>query len=239
MTRLTRIAALACLAAGAGACTDVTTAPLSAVSSDNVFNDPGAYQSAVAKLYGTLALAGPGDADAGSSDIQGIDSGFGQYLRALWNLEELPTDEATLAWNDQSAGVQDLNSQTWTTTNGTVTAMYARILLQAALASEFLRNTTDDQLGARGASQQQRTDVKRYRAEARFLRALSYWHAIDLFGAVPLVKEDFAVGKTPPTQATRADVFNYVVSELNAIRADLAPAGAGEYARADQGAAAM
>ena len=77
-----RAAALAALAAGAGACTDVTTVPQSAVSSENVFNDAGAYQAAVAKLYGTLALAGPGDADAGSSDIQGIDSGFGQYLRA-------------------------------------------------------------------------------------------------------------------------------------------------------------
>src|SRR4051812_6459539 len=74
---------------GAAACTDVTTAPKSAVSSENVFRDAAAYRSAVAKLYGTLALAGPGDADAGSSDIQGIDSGFGQYLRAWWNLQEL------------------------------------------------------------------------------------------------------------------------------------------------------
>src|SRR5690348_9153098 len=178
-------AALAALAAGAGGCTDVTTQPRSAVSSANVFNDAGAYQAAAAKLYGTLALAGPGDADAGSSDIQGIDSGFGQYLRALWNLQELPTDEATLAWNDQSAGVQDLNSQTWTTNNGTVTAMYARVMLQATLASEFLRQTSDEALATRNVSAAQRTDIKRYRAEARFLRALSYWHAIDLFGSVP------------------------------------------------------
>src|SRR5207237_8139612 len=69
------------------ACTDVTTEPKSAVSSENVFRDAGAYRAAVAKLYGTLALAGPGDADAGSSDIQGIDSGFGQYMRASRNLQ--------------------------------------------------------------------------------------------------------------------------------------------------------
>ena len=59
-------------------------------------------------------------------------------------MQELPTDEAILAWNDQSAGVQDLNTQRWTPSNGSVTALYARILLQATLASEFLRQTTDE-----------------------------------------------------------------------------------------------
>ena len=242
ITRRLRAAALAGLAVGAGACTDVTTAPRSAVSSENVFNDAGAYQAAVAKLYGTLALAGPGDADAGSSDIQGIDSGFGQYLRAYWNLQELPTDEATLAWNDQSAGVQDLNSQTWTPGNGTLTAMYARILLQATLASEFLRQTTDERLAARNVTTAQRTEIARFRAEARFLRALSYWHAIDLFGSVPFVTEGSPVGGSAPAQATRQQLFDYAVNELQAIRADL-PAGTpgpGQYyGRATQAAADM
>jgi starch-binding outer membrane protein, SusD/RagB family len=242
MTRFIRTAALVCLTAGIGACTDVTTTPLSAVSSENVFNDAGAYRAAVAKLYGTLALAGPGDADAGSSDIQGIDSGFGQYLRAWWNLQELPTDEATLAWNDQSAGVQDLNSQTWTTGNGTVTAMYARILLQATLASEFLRQTADDRLTARGATPAQRTEVSRYRAEARFLRALSYWHAIDLFGSVPLVTEETPVGGSAPAQASRQQLFDFVVKELTEARAALPAASradATQYGRATQAAVDM
>ena len=240
-TRL-RGAALAALAAGAGACTDVTTQPRSAVSSANVFNDAGAYQAAVAKLYGTLALAGPGDADAGSSDIQGIDSGFGQYLRAWWNLQQLPTDEATLAWNDQSAGVQDLNSQTWTTGNGTVTAMYARVLLQSTLASEFLRQTTDELLAQRNVPTALRADVKRFRAEARFLRALSVWHAIDLFGSVPLVTEETPVGGSAPPQASRQELFDFAVRELQAARADL-PAGnrtdATQYGRATQAAVDM
>jgi hypothetical protein len=122
--RAAAVAALALL--GAAGCTDVTTEPLSAISTANVFNDPGAYRSALAKLYGTLALSGPGDTDG---DIQGIDPGFGQYLRAYWNLQQLPTDETTLAWNDQSAGVQELNAQTWTTNNGTITGMYARLTL--------------------------------------------------------------------------------------------------------------
>lgn len=245
MTRYTRTAlagagALAMLVAAA--CTDVTTEPKSAISSTNVFNDPGAYQAAVAKLYGTLALSGPGDPNAGSSDIQGIDAGFGQYMRAYWNLQELTTDEATLAWNDQSAGVQDLNSQTWTTSNGTITAMYARILLQATLASEFLRQTTDELLTQRGATTTQRAEVKRYRAEARFLRALSYWHAIDLFGSVPLVTEASGIGGSAPPQATRQALYDFAVKELMEARNDLPVANRADptqYGRATQAAVDM
>ena len=246
-----RTLAAAVLAAFGGAfgaaCTDVTVAPQSAIASTNVFNDPGAYQAAAAKLYGTLALSGPGDANncggpVPCTDIQGIDAGFGQYLRVYWNLQELPTDEATIAWNDQSAGVQDLNSQSWTTNNGSITAMYARVMLQATLTSEFLRQTTDAQLTARGASQQQRAEVARFRAEARFLRALSYWHAMDLFGAVPLVTEDSPVGGRAPAQATRQQLHDFVVREATAAREGLpAPrrGDASQYGRATQAASDM
>ena len=235
--RATALAALALLAAAG--CTDVTTEPRSAISSANVFNDATAYRSAVAKLYGTLALSGPGDTDG---DIQGIDPGFGQYLRAYWNLQELPTDEATLAWNDQSAGVQDLNSQTWTPANGTITAMYARIALQTVLAANFLRETTDERLTARGVPQAERAEIARYRAEARFLRALSYWHAIDLFGSVPFVTEESPIGGSAPPQASRQRLYEYAVAELTAIRDQLPagnPADATQYGRATQGAVDM
>ena len=58
------------------------------------------------------------------------------------------------------------------------------------------------------------TDVQYYRAEARFLRALSYWHAIDLFANVPFVTENDPVGAFFPPQIMRADLFDYVESEL-------------------------
>jgi hypothetical protein len=240
--RTTAVATLALLSAAA--CTDVTTQPRSAIGASNAFGDPGAYRSAVAKLYGTLALSGSGG--AGTSDIQGIDAGFGQYLRVYWNLQQLPTDETALAWNDESAGVQDLNRQTWNPSNGSITAMYARLLLQATLAGEFLRQTADDQIASRGLTAAQRAEVATYRAEARFLRALSYWHAIDLFGSVPLVTEATPVGAAAPAQSTRQQLFDYVVGELTAIRAALPVAVAGGpganaalYGRATQQAADM
>jgi hypothetical protein len=237
--RWSTAALAAVLAAGAAACTDVTTEPRSAISSGNVFADPGAYQAAVAKLYGTLALSGPDG--PGNADIQGIDAGFGQYLRALWVLQQLPTDETTLAWNDQSAGVQELNVQEPTPGNGSITAMFARILLQARLASNFLVETTDDRLTSRGVTTTQRAEIRRFRAEARFLRALSYWHGLDLFGQMPLITESSAIGATP-SAATRQQLYDFVVSELQAVRADLpAPnrADPTQYGRASQAAVDM
>jgi hypothetical protein len=163
-----------------------------------------------------------------------------------WNLQQLPTDETVLAWNDQSAGVQDLNTQRWSASNGSTTAMYARIMLQVTLASEFLRQTAEERLAARGVAPALRTEVQTYRAEARFLRALSYWHAIDLFGGVPLVTEETPVGAAAPAQATRQQLFDFVRTELEAVRAALpvaAPGGSAgnpnTYGRATQQAADM
>jgi hypothetical protein len=230
--RTTAVATLALLSAAA--CTDVTTQPRSAIGASNAFGDPGAYRSAVAKLYGTLALSGSGG--AGKADIQGIDAGFGQYVRVYWNLQQLPTDETVLAWNDQSAGVQDLNTQRWTPSNGSVTAMYARILLQVTLAAEFLRQTTGEQVAARGASSDLRAQVNTYRAEARFLRALSYWHALDMFGRIPLVTEETPIGAAAPPQASRQELFDFVVRELTTIRDSLPAANRADGTQRSTGA---
>ena len=218
------------------ACTDLTEEPKSTISSTNVFDEPSSYKAFVAKIYAGLAVSGQ-SGPSGSGDIQGIDEGFSQYVRLLWQMQELPTDEAAIAWND--AGVQELNTQIWSSSNQFLGSMYYRIYFQVAMANEFLRETTDDKLTSRNTSASLRADIKTYRAEARFLRAMAYWHGIDLFGDIPLVTEATAVGKTPPTQATRATIYAYIVSEVNALRADLPAAKAGEYGRADQGAAAM
>ncbi|HET7234688.1 MAG TPA: RagB/SusD family nutrient uptake outer membrane protein [Longimicrobium sp.] len=234
--RVLACGAAAVLFLGAQACTDVTLEPESTVTGSNVFNDPASYKAFLAKLYAGLAVTGQ-EGPAGKGDIQGIDEGFSQYVRLIWQMEELPTDEAVIAWNDD--GVQQLNTQLWGSSNQFLGAMYSRIFFQVSLANEFLRETTDERLSSRNAGAELRATIKQYRAEARFMRALSYWHAIDLFGDVPLVDETFPLGKTAPPQSTRADVYRFVVSELNAIRGDLPAAHTAEYGRADQGASQM
>lgn len=223
------------LAATVG-CTDTTVEPKSTITEANLFNDPGSYQAFLAKIYAGLAVSGQ-QGPAGQPDIQGIDEGFSQYLRLLWEAEELPTDEAVIAWND--IGLPEMNTQLWNADNSFVVAMYYRIYFQVAMANEFLRETTDEKLAARGVTPELKAQIQQYRAEARFLRALSYWHAIDFFGNVPLVTEESEVGATPPTQATRTDVYNFVVNELKEIQSQLPQPGPATYGRATGPAASM
>lgn len=226
---------------GASACTDVLVEPQDRISGENVFDEPTAYTSFLAKLYAGLAVSGQ-QGPSGNNDIGGIDEGFGQYLRGYWQLQELPTDEAVIGWGD--AGLPELVTSEWGATNQFVTATYYRIFYQITLANEFLRQTTEDRLAERGQSVDglltgSGVDIVRYRAEARFLRALSYWHAIDLFGDVPFVDENSPVGSTAPEQSSREDVFDFIEAELDDIMSDLMGIGEAPYGRADQGAAQM
>ena len=224
------------LAYAAVACSnDLTVQPKSTITSANIFSDTGSYRAFLAKLYSGLVVTGQSGPD-GNPDIGGIDEGFSQYVRGYWQLQELPTDEAIIGWND--IGLPEINIQTWSSSNAFVTAMYSRIFYQVALANQFLRETTDEKLASRGASASLTSQVHLYRAEARFLRALSYWHALDLFGSVPLVDENFDITQLPK-QATRTQVFTFVESELKAILPQLPVAKTGQYGRADQGAANM
>lgn len=228
--------AAALVTVGVAGCTDVTVEPKSTISQTNIFNDPNSYQAFLAKIYAGLAVSGQ-QGPAGQPDIQGIDEGFSQYLRLYWEAEELPTDEAVIAWND--VGLPEMNTQIWAASNSFVVAMYYRIFFQVSMANEFLRETTDAKLAARGVTGTLKDQIQQYRAEARFLRALSYWHAIDLFGNVPLVTENDPVGSTPPKQSTRVDIYNFCVSELKAIEAQLPQPGPATYGRATGPAAEM
>ncbi|NUO62190.1 MAG: RagB/SusD family nutrient uptake outer membrane protein [Gemmatimonadaceae bacterium] len=233
---MNRLATAGVLLAAMAACGDLTVQPKSQITAANVFTDPSSYKSFLAKLYGGLVLTGQ-SGPAGNGDVAGIDEGFSQYVRGYWQLQELPTDEAIIGWGD--VGLPELNTMTWSASNPFVNAMYSRIYYQVALVNQFLRETTPAKLSERGASAQLQTEVAGYRNEARFLRALSYWHAVDLFGDVPLVDENLSVSALPQ-QKPRAEVFAFVESELKAIRPLLPAKSTGDYyGRASQAAVDM
>ncbi len=203
------------------------------VTSATVYDNPEAYKMVLAKLYAGLAVTGQ-TGPAGNPDISGIDEGFGQYLRGYWYAQELTTDEAVISWNDQT--IKDFHWQTWNSSDVFITAFYYRIFYQITLCNEFIRETSDEKLDDRGVTGQLRTDIGYYRAEARFLRALSYYHALDLFGNVPFVTEEDEPGAFFPEQIKRPELYNYIESELLAIEGQLVDARANEYARADKAA---
>ena len=220
----------------ATSCSDVPVQPKSDITSANIFSDPSSYKAFIAKIYGGLVLTGQAGPD-GNADIAGIDEGFSQYMRNFWYLNELTTDEAIVGWGD--IGLPELNQQTWSASNPFVNAMYSRIYYQVALVNQFLRETTDAKLSSRGVSADIQQQVHQYRAEARFLRAYSYWHAVDMFGNVPFADENTSIASLP-LQETRTEVFNYVESELKAIRPLLPAKSVGDqYGRASQAAVDM
>ncbi len=206
------------------------------VTPETVYSNPTAYKQALAKIYASLAVTGQ-QGPAGNPDIANIDEGFSSYLRLYFKLQELPTDLAIIAWND--ATIHDLHYQDWTATDVFISAMYNRIFFLIQIANEYIRQTTDAKLADRGESDALKADVQHFRAETRFLRAYSYWHALDLFGGnVPFVTDQDLLG-TIPLQTNAADLFAYIESELTAIQDDLVDPMQNEYARVDKAAAWM
>lgn len=206
------------------------------LSAEASFEDPAAYKQFLAKLYAGLAISGQ-DGPAGNPDLIGLDEGFSQYLRLYWKLQELTTDEAVIGWNDGT--IKDLHNQNWTSGNEFIRTMYSRIMYQVAQSNEFLRQTTPDKLDSRGVDGGLRTEIEKFRAEARFLRALSYYHALDLFGNPPFVTEEDPIGAFLPEQIQREELFTYIEEELLDIESTIVSANQNEYGRADQAAVWM
>lgn len=214
---------------------DLDTVPIDpdVITSAKVYTNPESYKQVLAKLYAGLAVSGQ-EGPSGMGDLSGLDEGFGQYLRAYWYAQELPTDEAVIAWND--GNLRDYHEQDWSASNEFITNLYYRVFYQVSLCNEFLRQSTDEKLKEYGIPDSYKEEIHGYRAEARFLRALSYWHALDLFGSVPFVTEKDKVGAFFPEQISKKDLFNYIESELLDIEDKLPAPRSNEYGRADQAA---
>jgi hypothetical protein len=211
---------------------DLNLKPTNDVTADVVYSTPQGYKNSLVKLYATYSLSSPTGSDF--SDIGGLDPGFADFLRLFWISQELPTDEAICAWGD--IGIPDLDNSTWTVDNQFLRGLYSKSVLQITMCNDYLRESTPEKLAARGITGADATNIQKYRAEARFLRAFQYWVLMDEFGNPPFVTEADQIGKVAPKQINRTDLFNYVESELKAIEPDLNAPRTGEYGRADQAA---
>jgi hypothetical protein len=240
---LTIISAVALAMLSFSSCTnDLNVMPLATNISTaaTTFNNTATpYIEYLAKIYAGFSTGGIQGGD-NQVDISGYDGGSqAGYLRPLWNLEELPTDEAMCAWND--AGVPDFHAFTWTSSNVFIEAFYARLYYQITIATAFLQQTTDAQLAARKCSTSLIDSIHTFRAEARFLRALSYDNVLDLFRNGPLVTDASPIGSaTLPQYATAQQILSYITTELNACQTNLLPPAVGygpTYGHANQAAA--
>ncbi|MBO5498127.1 MAG: RagB/SusD family nutrient uptake outer membrane protein [Bacteroidales bacterium] len=175
------------------------------------------------------------------TDLQQMDGGASEVIRAFWSVQETSTDEAKCSW-ENDAWVRALNTNTWSEVqNDAVYAVYVRTLQGIALVNEYLRQTTPEKLQSRGVSAELARKIDGFRDEARFIRAYLYWMAIDCFGSVPFTTEESPFGGAYfPQQASRTDIFDWCVGELRYLMSedsDLLPARS-NYPRADKGSAA-
>lgn len=210
--------------------------PTNDLTPEKAFSTAAGYKSVLAKIYGTLAITG-NSGPAGNPDISGgLDEGSQvAFIRMFFNCNELPTDEAVVAWNDQT--IHDFHDLKWTSSDPFLKGIYARPIYNITLINEYMRESTDAKLAERNITGAEAADIKKSVAEVRFLRAFNYWVMMDLFGKSTFITENDLVGTTLPKEIGRADLFLYIEKELKAIDADLAPAKTIEYGRVDQGAA--
>jgi hypothetical protein len=210
--------------------------PQNDLTPEKTYSTAAGYKSVLAKIYGTLAITG-NQGPAGAPDIAGgLDEGSQvAFIRMLFNCEELPTDGAVVAWNDQT--IHDFHDMKWTSADPFLKGIYARCIYDVTLINEYLRESTDEKLASRNITGNDAADIKKSRAEARFLRAFNYWTMLDLFGKSTFIDETNLIGTDLPGEKNRTDLFAYIESELKAIDGELATVKTIEYGRVDQGAA--
>ena len=181
---------------------DVTPIDPNLNTADKALTSPEAFEALLAGIYtgyGTSGYYGPG----GEPSISGLDGGMSQYIRGLFHLCELSTDVYVCGWNDE--GVPAVCKMQWDASTGLIYSIYSRMYFQIAHCNEFIReaNATSVNLPKKAE----------WIAEARALRALSYYHAIDNFGNGPFADETSVVGQTPK-RITRDGLYDWLEGEL-------------------------
>lgn len=208
---------------------DVVPLDQTITTSANVYTTTESYKAGLAKLYAAYALTGQ-QGPAGAGDVAGVDEGFSCFIRSLWNMQELTTDEAVWTYpNDANGTIFNLHYNTWVASDIIPTALYARIMNVVALTNEYMRAT---------AGRLSDPEIKRFHFEARFLRSLAYYYGLDLFGKMPFVTVNDLPGAYFPDEISREDLYAFLESELLTIKPELGDPRF-EYGRADKGVCAM
>lgn len=213
---------------------DLDTMPLddNQLVSEKVYQTKDGYTGVLAKCYASLILTGQQGGDGGDGDLEGANEGYSGYVRLLFYLQELSTDNFLMP--SSSNGLRKCLNLQWDASNASViTWTYQRLYMSIAYCNELLRECTEGKLQGRGLWEEMKDDYMSYRAEARFIRAYCYSMLCDLFGAVPYVDENTGV-KEIPVQYTRKQIFEFAESELLAIENELKAPGTNEYGRVDR-----
>ena len=176
----------------------------------------------LAKQYATLGLTGQ-KGPAGSADLSG-DEGESGFIRTIFNLQELMTDETAWAYQADNA-IAPITNFSWNSGNDRVNWAYQRLIFNITLYNQFIA----EQSGSLSEDQI---------AEVRFLRALNYYYFLDLYRKAPF---KLSFDDSLPTEKKGKDLYDWLDNELTTIEPLMAEMGAynnsQNFGRADRGAA--
>ena len=176
------------------ACTDLTEVPTSSITPEQYYKNESEVTGGLAAVYAIMQRVGENP----------------------YNLSEITTDEMVVPtrgqdWYDNGKWL-DMHRQTFTPNSAAaadnMVSAWNDLFTGVARATVLIKALDNVSF----------TNKPRILAEARALRAYYYFLLQDLFGGVPIVT-DLAVEARP--RDTRAAVYAFIDTELNAARADL------------------
>lgn len=167
------------------------------------------------RCYASLRSEEPITAD-------GLETPHTSFLRSMWMLNTLSTDEAYCLWPD--AGIDEINHNTWDSNLPQAYGLYLRLCANIDLCNSYLSST--------------KPHDTTQNAEIRTLRAIYYYYLMDLFGNVP-TNVDANINTLNAPQVARGDVYDFVLNELTECADLLADPMTVDYGRIDKIAAAM
>ena len=211
MKKILKLSLYSLLVLALGACTNLDDVEIPGdYTEDFVPNNPGGNQAT------NTNKATPND---------GINAAFGALFgsaghNGYFSVQEVSTDEAVITqkggdWFDGGIWLR-MHRHEWTPNHEALNNTWNNCYDGISECNRLL----DGGLGTSNA------------AQVRLARAYYYWRLLDLFGNV---KIPTSAGANPP-QSTRTELFNFVESEILAVRGDLTDA-IQPYGRVGQGAA--
>jgi len=201
---------------GLSACTgDLIKTPTNDLTADKQFETAAGYKQSEASIYSNMI--------------------YGSFLRFYWGMQEYTTDEAVSTWNDDG-GNAVFHQLAWSADATAITYVYSTALLTITYCNNFINESTDAKIAARGFTAAETTQILQYKAEVRYLRAYCFWVLMDLYGNPPFPTPD-NIGFSSPDQITRANLFTFIETELKEIEPLLAEPRTNESGRPDKAAA--
>ena len=193
-----------------GACDGLDVDPFSQVEVENFYRTPSEVTAAVAPIYGALRPT----------------------LFNYYNLSQISTDENIVPtrgsdWGDGGRWLS-IHRHNWTADLSDLNGAYNEAFTGVARVNKVLSDVAPLDIQNKDA----------ITAELKAMRAYFYYQLLDLFGRVPILGDDLLTvdPDNPPAAASRAEVFDFIESELVAARPSLPATQNAAGGRISQGA---